>query len=260
MQEFATFTLGTGNVLAVALHSGHELRPEIARLSALSDAGRLREEDPFTAEWTVCAPTCVVVNRSRFEVDCNRPRDRAVYRVPEHAWDLPLWRDPLPDEWAAVSLGLYDAFYDRLHGVLEGVIARHGAALVLDLHSYNHRRDGAHAPSALQDENPDVNLGTGYLDRARWSAVSAAFTDEFRREMPGVDVRENVKFRGGQLARWAADTFGGDVCVLAIEFKKTFMDEWSGELDPEACSRITTALGVVVPRVEAVFARDVSML
>ena len=30
--------------------------------------------------------------RSRFEVDLNRPREEAVYRVPEDCWGLDVWR------------------------------------------------------------------------------------------------------------------------------------------------------------------------
>lgn len=35
-------------VLATAIHDGHGLRPEIAAAIALDEAGRLREEDPWT--------------------------------------------------------------------------------------------------------------------------------------------------------------------------------------------------------------------
>ncbi|MCE5191827.1 MAG: N-formylglutamate amidohydrolase [Actinomycetia bacterium] len=247
MREFATFTRGAGPLVAVALHGGHELRPDLAAISRLSDRDRLREEDPYTAAWTGCAPSRVVVNRSRFEVDCNRPRERAVYRAPEDAWGLPVWREALPESAAAASLGLYDDFYVRLGAVLADVIARHGIALVLDLHSYNHRRDGASEPPAAQEENPDVNLGTGHLDRVRWGSVADAFVDRMRVAMPEADVRENVRFKGGHFAHWAEETFRGDACVLAIEFKKTYMDEWTGELDRAACDRIARALGLVAP-------------
>jgi hypothetical protein len=60
--------LGGGQLVATAIHDGHELRPEVADLMALSDAERLREEDPFTAEWTTIAPTRLVGTRSKFEV------------------------------------------------------------------------------------------------------------------------------------------------------------------------------------------------
>src|SRR5687768_7825373 len=83
-----TITPGDGPIVATAIHDGHELRSDLAALCALTSAERLREEDPFTAAWTTVAPTRVVVHRSRFEVDMNRPRAGSVYRTPEEAWGL----------------------------------------------------------------------------------------------------------------------------------------------------------------------------
>lgn len=257
MQEFATFKRGDSPTVAVALHAGYELRPDLAVLSSLPDDARLREEDPVTGAWTACADSRVVVNRSRFEVDCNRPHERAVYRVPSDAWDLPLWTRPLSDRQVEDSLALYDAFYAQMHTLLAGVVEAHGAALVLDLHAYNHRREGADAAPAPQAENPDVNLGTGYLDRERWAGVTDVFIREFCSAIPGVDVRENVRFSGGHLARWAGETFGGAACVLAIEFKKTYMDEWTGALDKPACAAIDDALARIVPVLESELLRAV---
>ncbi len=62
-------------------------------LFALTDADMLREEDPFTGNWTSVAKNRIIVNRSRFEVDINRPRDKAVYITPEDAWGLHIWKN-----------------------------------------------------------------------------------------------------------------------------------------------------------------------
>ena len=50
-----------------------------------------------------------------------------------------------------------------------------------------------------------------------------------------LDVRENVAFQGrGQLARFVHERYPGTGCALAVEFKKFYMDEWTGVADPEA--------------------------
>ncbi len=118
----AVFVLekGDGPIVATAIHAGHALRPEIAALIALDEATRLREEDPFTAELARVAPIRLIALRSRFEVDLNRPRDRALYRVPADAWGLEVWRRPPPDDLVARSLAGFDAFYAALKGVLHG--------------------------------------------------------------------------------------------------------------------------------------------
>ena len=243
---------GTGPLVAVAIHDGHGMRDELTRHLALDEAGRLREEDPFTGDWTAIAPTRIVVCRSRFEVDLNRPREKAVYRTPEDAWGLKVWKGSLPEEICERSLSEYDAFYSRMHALLTEIERASGRFVVFDLHSYNHRRGGPDAPPADPEMNPQVNLGTGSMDRARWGPVVDRFIQELRGfDFPGgrLDVRENVKFRGGQFSCWVHQTFPRTGCALAIEFKKFFMDEWTGEPDQDLVRTIDTALHAVVPGV-----------
>jgi N-formylglutamate amidohydrolase len=211
-------------------------------LTALSDADRLREEDPYTGEWTKVAPTRLVARRSRFEVDLNRPRDKAVYARPADAWGLDLWKKPPPEALLERSLEEYDAFYTELSRLLTGLIHRFGGVVVLDLHTYNHRRDG---PEADPVQNPEVNVGTGTLDRARWARlVDRCMADLQSYDFLGrsLDVRENVKFRGGNMSRWINQSFAGKACSIAIEFKKFFMDEWSGKIDDQSYDQIAPAL------------------
>ncbi len=44
-----------------------------------------------------------------------------------------------------------------------------------------------------------------------------------------LDVRENVKFKGGYFGQWLFEKYGDNICPISIEFKKFFMDEWTGE-------------------------------
>src|SRR5262249_53172094 len=103
--------VGDGPIVATAIHAGHLLREDAARLIALDEAQRLREEDPFTDELAIVAPTRLIGRRSRFEVDLNRPREQAVYRQPADAWGLHVWETPLGEAFVAESLAVYDAFY-----------------------------------------------------------------------------------------------------------------------------------------------------
>ncbi len=64
-----------------------------------------------------------------------------------------------------------------------------------------------------------------------------------------LDVRENIKFMGGNLSRWTHETFPESGCSLSIEFKKFFMDEWTGIPDNEQLILIENALRSTVPGV-----------
>ena len=155
-----TTTTGDDPVLATAIHAGHDLRDEVAALMRLPEADRLREEDPFTDRWVDIAPTRSSSIRSRFEVDINRDREKAVYRVPEDAWGLDIWRTEPSDDLLAGSLALYDRFYEELGELCDRIIENHGRVVVLDLHSYNHRRLGPDRPVDDPELNPEINLGT----------------------------------------------------------------------------------------------------
>ena len=236
---------GHGPLVATAIHDGHALREGLAPLMALSDPERLREEDPYTAAWTRIAPTRIIGLQSRFEFDLNRPRSKAVYRLPEDAWGLKIWKQPPSEEMVAKSLAVYDAFYAEIKALLAAMVERYGRVVVLDLHSYNHRRDGAGAPPADPFENPEVNVGTATMARDRWGAIVDRFIVDLRNFSffgRGLDVRENVKFRGGHFPAWIHNHFPESVCVLSIEFKKFFMDEWSGQSDPAQIDAIERAL------------------
>jgi hypothetical protein len=71
------------------------------------------------------------------------------------------------------------------------------------------------------------------MDRCHWAAVVDRFITDLRHyDYLGrrLDVRENIKFRGGYFSQWVHEHFPQTGCALAIEVKKFFMDEWTGEL------------------------------
>ena len=237
-------------IVATAIHNGHHVRAELAPLLAIPESERLHEEDPFTSEFARVAPSWLIGERSRFEVDLNRPRDHAVYRGPDEAWGLDIWRDGPPDSVIKQSLAEYDEFYDSTRRLLERLLRKYERIVVLDLHSYNHRRGG---PRAAPDDpalNPEVNVGTGSMNRAYWGRL----VDRFIADLHGypyqgrhLDVRENVKFLGGHLCQWIHRMFPRRVCAIAVEFKKCFMDEWTGAPDRERLHELSAALRSTCP-------------
>jgi N-formylglutamate deformylase len=242
---------GGGPVIATAVHHGHDLRPEVAARIALDERQRLCEEDPYAGAWAAVGDTSVVVHRSRFEVDLNRPRDQAVYLHPEQSWGLDVWRLRPPPELVARSLDEYDAFYGMVEALLARAERAFGRFVVFDLHTYNHRRDGPDRP-ADPAGNPDINIGTGSMPRERWAPLVDRFIADLREhDLLGrhLDVRENVRFRGGYFPRWVHETFPQTGCALAIEVKKIFMDEHTGELDRTRWRAIGQTLKAAVPGV-----------
>ncbi|MBL7127426.1 MAG: N-formylglutamate amidohydrolase [Ignavibacteria bacterium] len=247
MEKNTIYSIITGKIpiIAAAIHNGHEVRDEVSELFNLSEAERLREEDPFTGDWTTIAETRIIGLRSRFEVDLNRSREKAVYIEPDDAWGLQVWKSRPSIEIVELSLLEYDEFYNETSYVLKDLQQQFGKFVVFDLHTYNHMRGGPDEQPADPISNPEVNVGTGTLDREHWAPVVERFMSDLHNfDYLGrhLDVRENVKFKGGNFPRWINENFDKSGCALAIEFKKFFMNEWTGEPDKVQLEAIRQAL------------------
>ncbi len=248
--DLFTILDGQSPLICAAIHDGHTIRDSLRPYFALSETKRRYEEDPFTGELVQLGHSRIIADRSRFEVDLNRPPDKAVYRTPEDAWGLTVWREALPEAEVQKSMEEYEQFYAAVRRLLDDTVAAHGSFIVYDLHSYNHRREGPNGPAAAEAENPEVNVGTGTLDRERWAPVVDGFIDTLRAQEVGgraLDVRENVKFKGGYFSQWIHENYPETGCALAIEFKKIFMDEWTGEPDRAMIEGLKQALGQTIP-------------
>lgn len=231
MSNFYTIIPGSSALIATAIHDGHNVRTDLLERMKLGDEGRLREEDPFTGEMSKVTDNRVIVHTSRFEVDLNRARDKAVYRLPEDAWGLEVWKEEPTDEQVAASLQKYDTFTSSVFTLIDGLLKKHDRLVVYDLHSYNHRRDGADAEPADPEGNPEINIGTNYNNEKIFRPLIDTFTSEMSRQTfqgKPLDVRENIKFKGGDFSRRIYERYPDRVCTIAVEFKKIFMDEWTG--------------------------------
>lgn len=139
---------------------------------------------------------------------------------------------------------MHRAFYAMFGQLLDEVTVEHGRFVVLDVHSYNHRRQGPDAAPMAARDAPDINIGTHSMPRARWAnlldpLIEAMRAFDFRGRR--LDVRENVAFQGkGELARFVHDRHPQTGCAIAIEFKKFYMDEWTGEPDPRELQAMRT--------------------
>ncbi len=241
---------GDSPVVAVAIHGGHDMSDEVRAAIVLDEQTRLREEDPCTPEWAEIAPNRVMLYRSRFEIELNRGREQVLYRNPSESWGHTVWRDGPPRDVYEAALQRYDRFYGELEEMLREAEKRHGRFVVLDLHAYCHRRGGPDRPPAPAEDNPEINVGTGSMPRDRWAALVDRFINDLRSFdflARGLDVRENVRFRGGNVCRFVHRTFPETGCALAVEVKKLYIDEWTGEIQPETVRAVRAALEATVP-------------
>lgn len=249
-----TLVRGRSPLIGTAIHDGHEVWPDLLARMAIDQPGRLREEDPFTARFIADMDNRITVHRSRFELDLNRSLAEAIYLRPEQAWGLHVYETP-PDVAQLDRLSRQHAsYYAMLKSTLADIEAEHGSFVLLDMHSYNHRRGGADAPPTDPEKAPDINIGTFSMDRVRWAHILDPFM-ECLRDQPfrgrRLDVRENIAFAGkGEQTRFVHEHFPETGCAIAVEFKKIFMDELTGAPDAEAIADLQAAIRAVLPVLE----------
>lgn len=240
----------TSPIIATAIHDGHELCDYLKSNTKLSDLERLREEDPFTGILAKVCDTYLIAKNSRFEVDLNRPSEQAIYEKPSDAWGLDMWKESLTTDHIKKTLNQYDIFYENLKNILGEHLKTHKKLIVLDIHSYNHRRGGEKAPFDSNIENPEIIIGTGSLkDRKPWVNTIKYVIESFSsNEVMGryLDVRENIKFKGGEMGKWIHRNYPDTVLCLSIEFKKIFMNEWSGKEDKTFIKQLENLLSKTI--------------
>lgn len=255
-----TFTVQKGDcpIVATAIHNGHHIREELQPFLAIEESARLREEDPFTGLWTEIVENRIVFSTSRFEVDVNRPRERAIYRTPADAWGLQIWNKDLPENIVENSLVEYDNFYAHMFRLFSELEEKYGKFVVMDLHSFNYRRSGPNGKPDDPKLNPDVNIGTVTMPRKYWGDLVDRFIRDLQKfdfREKNLDVRENVNFPGGRFMRWVHKNFPNSGCAIAIEFKKIFMDEWTGIPNEQLLNWIKSVLSATIPGIKEELAK-----
>lgn len=219
-------------VIAFAIHDGHCIDNYLQQYLLLDEQQRSREEDPYTGYLIAGLPVSrVTVQRSRFQLDLNRVKEKSVYRAPGDAWGLQVWSQ-LPADVIERLYNDYEKFYNTIYDLVERAIVQHGYFLILDVHSYNHRRDAYwHAADVIT--HPEINMGT-YYNREVWQPLCADLTKflTYCKIFPHtIDARQNIIFKGGALSQQVLEKYGDKGAVFSVEFKKTFMDEWTGVAD-----------------------------
>ena len=171
---------------------------------------------------------------SRFEVDLNRSLEKSVYRIPEDAWGLDMWHKEPTDAMIAESRRIHKQFYKDAKVWLEKTIKEHKKVVVIDIHAYNHVRAGNYSQPAAQADNPDIDMGVTTADSTQFGHVIESLTESLASHKAAdrqIDVRHNVRYPdGGHWPEWIYKHYGADVCAITLEYKKFFMDEWTGHV------------------------------
>ena len=225
--------LEPSHYIGVSLHAGHRVRREIFDLMVVSEEDRSREEDTFTELFINDFPIRIISLDSRFEYDLNREPERSIYSSERGIWELDIWRCKVEGQLRDDTLVKHKEFHDLVDVVVEYLLMQFDRLLVYDMHSYCYQREKKQ--QWYEDPRPEINLGTKSINRNFFSPMIEQFlhgVSGMIMDGHSLRVSENEAFPGGYLTRKYARTHNQEVLVLAIEYKKIFMNEWTGELYP----------------------------
>ena len=218
----------------VSMHSGHRIRQEIVDILSVSDKDRYREEDPFMDRFISDFPIRILGRDSRFEYDLNRNPYMAVYEFDKAQWGLQIWKREVTSEQRSSSLRKHREFHELMEMVCRYMLRQNRHALLFDLHAYCYQREKRQAWH--EDGRPEINIGTGAVNRRIFEPAITCFKRNLcRTKINGQQLRisENEIFYGGYLSRHLSRMYHDRLLVLAIEYKKIFMDERTGKLYPD---------------------------
>jgi len=237
----------------IAIHAGSRIRENLKDKLHVSPEDRYREEDPGTDRFIEKLPIQVVALDSRFEYDVNRSAEKAIPLTPEMAWGLTVWNSPLTAEEIATSLAKYREFHllmDLVSAYLVQQAGRKGGsgrAYIFDLHSYCYQRE--QREPWYVNAKPVINLGTDAINEAVFRDSIDDFLLKLKKikaEGRLITVAENEVFKGGYLARRLSAQHPDQLADFAIEFKKIFIDEWSGEFNLPVYEELVEQFGNAV--------------
>lgn len=210
---------------ATAIHASGNIRKELLPCLKINRGERLREEDPGTDRFLINFPIQIKAIDSRYEYDLNREPERAIYDI---AWEVEVWKSSLSASERDISLAKHKEFHRLMNIVAQYLIRLNGFGIILDIHSFNYRRQNEN-----EDIKPDINIGTAAVNRSVFGKLIEDFILRLKHiTINGkfLRVAENDIFSGGYLSRRISSEYYDNILVLAVEFKKIYMDEWTGKI------------------------------
>ncbi len=240
-------------IVCTAIHNGHEVSEEVLNNLAISEEIRLREEDPFTDRFALLSSNSIIGRTSRFEVDLNRTFDNCIYLEPNDAWGLQVRKNKVTEQIISQSQENYNEFYNLVKDHFTQMEKKFGRFFVFDIHSYNHHKKGEHAKFDDPSLNPEINIGTNNMPKRWFPLVDKVHykLKSFNYFGRSLDVRKNIKFPGGNFSRWIHNNFPESACCIAIEFKKFWMNEWTGIIDEDKLNKLIEAFKSTLPLIES---------
>ena len=249
--ESAAFTIKIDEyapIVCVALHNGHNIRPELKKSFLLSNNEQLFEENPYTDELISSFPIQLMGNDSRFEYDLNRAKALSTHY--KASSKKTVWDKPFNAKQRAISHAKHRSFYNVLKALISVVEKRFTNAIIFDIHAFNYKN--------FTHDLATFSIGSEQIDVERWGSVVSHFEKQLNRiTLPNIEVRatKNEVFHGRGYLTTHINTHFDNTLVLPTEVKKVFMNESSGDVYPLVLEELKIEFKNAVSETAAFFVR-----
>lgn len=242
------FTAGATPLLVNVPHAGTELPANLA--SRLTPPARQLPDTDWHVDRLVAGTpglgaSLLVARYSRYLIDLNRgPDDQPLYAgattglVPTETFaGQPIYAGPRPDEQETARriADYWQPYHDCLAETLDTLRARHGHAVLFDVHSIRSR-----VPRLFSDRLPDLNLGS--FDQRSCDPELRVAVAGMLAEAEGFSHVVDGRFKGGYITRHYGRPEAG-IHALQLEIAQAcYMDEDRPETWSDAGARELKAL------------------
>ena len=223
----------------IVLHANSRIRAELIEKTALTKEQRHRDEDPFTELFIKKFPVQIIARDSRFEYDLNRDRESCIYKKYKKKWDLLIWKQEPNAKEREVSCEKFDEFFNLMEITCDFLLKQNRYAFIFDMHSFCYRR--FEDQKWFIDAKPEINIGTKASNKELFDPLINYFQKSLSKTIIDghkIRVAENDIFKGGYLSRRVGKKYYNQILTYALEYKKIFMDEITGELYPEVFEKL----------------------
>lgn len=235
-------------LVCTSLHSGQQLRAELAKSISLDFATRHQDSSLYCDELISSFPITLIAHDSHFEYDLSQVKSR-VGSQPER-FENKVW----PKAWSAKQRTLSQQKHDAFYNVLKTLVAR------LEK-QFQHSLVFALQSQSNQAQQSTFTIDTDQIDAARWGKVNQHFERQLNKiSLPNLAITTDSATQPGSVNYLCTHIYAhfDNTLALPLTVKKVFLNEDNHELYHLVLDELKVGLKQAVSETAAFFMRRFS--
>ena len=257
-----TMQRGASPVVGTAIHDGHALPPGFAAGMAIARRGAAcaRRIPTRSSSSATCPTASSCISRASPSISTGIAT-AAIYLKPEQSWGVQVFSQPPSADLVRQAMRIHDRLLRDLRTFLRQLEEQFGRFVRPRRPQLQPppRRTGRPAGQRRSDaagQHRHLLDGPAALGACGRSVHRAAARVRVPRPSRWTCARTSPSRGAASRPASFTTSFPRTGCAIAVEFKKFFMDEWTGEADPEALDAIRAMIRSTLPLLEEILERS----